>query len=302
MKRKLIIAMLLSLSLLVGCGTNSSEINDEATAEVEIEEEVIEVASENVEDASNDDESSTTEEASEEEATEEDESDDASTSDSQQYTFTGMTATMYASNSVNLRDIPEKTGNKVGNLNKGEEVSVTGKCNETGWYRIDKDGSTVYVSDSYLQDEKPTEDTVSTQSSTASSSSKGTDVYTTPYMTNSGGTWYATADGMRAKYKSNTDGWVSGDAYTVEGLKAAYPDIGQVIDRGDGTIAIRVCGCCSSVMSLYGIPSFHEGAELANAAGYNGNDVITTGVEEVEWVGYEPDTWPHNFSFYIYGK
>ena len=35
-----------------------------------------------------------------------------------------------------------------------QEVTVTGQCNETGWYRIEFDGETAYVNDKYLSEIK----------------------------------------------------------------------------------------------------------------------------------------------------
>ena len=73
------------------------------------------------------------------------------------YTYTDMNKTMYAKQSVNVRDLPSTDGNKLGGLSSGQAVTVTGKCNETGWYRIDYNGGVAYVSNSYLVDNKPAE-------------------------------------------------------------------------------------------------------------------------------------------------
>ena len=70
------------------------------------------------------------------------------------YTFTDMSATMYAKSSVNVRDLPSTDGSKVGSLNTNSEVAVTGKCNETGWYRFAMNGQDAYVSGNYLQSSK----------------------------------------------------------------------------------------------------------------------------------------------------
>ncbi len=75
------------------------------------------------------------------------------------YTFTELNKTMYAKSSVNVRTLPLADGEKVGSLSKGQEVKVTGQCNETGWYRISLNGVTCYVSNNYLVDTKPVEET-----------------------------------------------------------------------------------------------------------------------------------------------
>ena len=66
------------------------------------------------------------------------------------YSVTDLSIIMYAKSAVNVRSLPDTTGDKIGNLTQNQEVTVTGKCNETGWYEIAYDGGTAYVSDSYL--------------------------------------------------------------------------------------------------------------------------------------------------------
>lgn len=71
------------------------------------------------------------------------------------YTYTDMTATMYAKQAVNLRNQPSTDGAKIGSLSENQEVVVTGQCTETGWYRIEYNGGVAYVSNNYLLDSKP---------------------------------------------------------------------------------------------------------------------------------------------------
>lgn len=70
------------------------------------------------------------------------------------YTFEDMDASKYAKSTVNVRSLPNKDGEKLGGLSTNDEVKVTGKCNETGWYRIEYADGIAYVSDEYLVDEK----------------------------------------------------------------------------------------------------------------------------------------------------
>lgn len=78
------------------------------------------------------------------------------------YTYTELNKTMWAKSSVNVRNLPSTEGDKLGKLAEGEAVTVTGKCNETGWYRIDYDGEVGYVSSSYLTDTEPEDDELNT--------------------------------------------------------------------------------------------------------------------------------------------
>lgn len=72
-----------------------------------------------------------------------------------QFTFTDLSQTKYAINSLNVRDLPSTDGTKLGGLSKAQEVTVTGQCNETGRYRITYNGGEAFVSNSYLVDDKP---------------------------------------------------------------------------------------------------------------------------------------------------
>lgn len=71
------------------------------------------------------------------------------------YTYSELNQTMYAKSAVNVRDLPSTDGKKIGSLKASQEITVTGKCDQTGWYRFDWNGTTGYVSDKYIVSEKP---------------------------------------------------------------------------------------------------------------------------------------------------
>lgn len=71
------------------------------------------------------------------------------------YTINEMSSTMYAKSAVNVRNQPSTDGEKVGRLTQGQEVTVTGQCRETGWYQIELNGETAFVSNSCIAAEKP---------------------------------------------------------------------------------------------------------------------------------------------------
>lgn len=72
-----------------------------------------------------------------------------------EFTVTEVTATKYATQSVNVRSGPSTDYDKIGGLTTNQEVQVISRCNETGWYKfIWTDGSEAYVSDKYLSDSK----------------------------------------------------------------------------------------------------------------------------------------------------
>lgn len=72
-------------------------------------------------------------------------------SGTEEYNVTAMTATMYVKNSVNLRQGPGTSYAKVGSLNKGDQVTVTGVA-DNGWYQLD---SGAFVSNKYLDNTAP---------------------------------------------------------------------------------------------------------------------------------------------------
>lgn len=130
--------MTLSTIILTGCGTtkNESLLNSET-------ENVIETI--DTEDFGGDEE----ERGREAEYTGKSEESNAET-----YSYTELTTKLYAGTKVNVRNLPSAEGEIIGGLTLNQEVNVTGKCNETGWYRIEYDDGEGFVSDSYLLENK----------------------------------------------------------------------------------------------------------------------------------------------------
>ena len=148
MKRKavsilLVVAVISSLA--VGCGKKEA---DTAPTETAGATEIVETESTETTEVVETENTETTEvvEAETQEPTE--------TAEQSPYSYTDMSATMYAQRAVNVRDLPDTSGNKVGGLSTNDEVAVTGKCNETGWYRISYNGSEAFVSNNYLGENK----------------------------------------------------------------------------------------------------------------------------------------------------
>lgn len=83
------------------------------------------------------------------------------------YTYSELNQTMYAKSAVNVRDLPSTDGKKIGSLKASQEITVTGKCDQTGWYRFDLNGTTGYVSDKYIVSEKPVSNVAATGSNSA---------------------------------------------------------------------------------------------------------------------------------------
>ena len=93
------------------------------------------------------------------------------------YTYTELSQTMYAKSAVNVRDLPSTDGEKIGSLKASQEITVTGKCDQTGWYRFDLNGTTAYASDKYIVSEKPVVNTGSTSTANTGNSNTAGNQY-----------------------------------------------------------------------------------------------------------------------------
>lgn len=90
------------------------------------------------------------------------------------YTYSELNQTMYAKSAVNVRDLPSTDGKKIGSLKASQEITVTGKCDQTGWYRFDWNNTTGYVSDKYIVSEKPVSNVAATGNSNAGNNTAAT--------------------------------------------------------------------------------------------------------------------------------
>lgn len=153
MKRKIlttVIAVAMAICL-VACGSTTNE-DTKATTESTEEE-----TTETIESSTEAEEEKLTTEESTESTTETDVNVSTETSEAENtpaFTYTDKSGTLYATQTVNVRDLPDTSGNTIGSLKTNDEVTVTGQCNETGWYRISYGGGVAYVSNSYVASEK----------------------------------------------------------------------------------------------------------------------------------------------------
>lgn len=188
-KRLLIILTTITLStaLLVGCGNKQEEIpqatieesapeqtEEETTPPTEIAEQTPEANTEPVEEATTEPDTTEPLETVEPEPTEEPtpEPTEEPTPEPQAiYTYTDMSATMYAQQTVNVRDLPDTNGNKIGSLSTNDEITISGQCTETGWYMFEYNGSVAFVSNKYVSENKVEIQQAPADNSTANSGS-----------------------------------------------------------------------------------------------------------------------------------
>lgn len=124
---------------------NSVEEEKEESVQAS-EEDVKEEQDSSKEDAS--DSENNSEEASEAgEVSEEEEE-----SEEPEFTVEEYDAVLFVKKAVNVRKGPSTDYEKIGGLNKGDQIQITGIA-DTGWYQIQYNGATAYVASSYLMDE-----------------------------------------------------------------------------------------------------------------------------------------------------
>lgn len=76
------------------------------------------------------------------------------TSESAGYEVYEQFSTLYATDTVNVREQPSTDSQIVGQLNPGDDVKVTG-FTSNGWYRVDYNGGIAFVFAEYFSDVKP---------------------------------------------------------------------------------------------------------------------------------------------------
>ena len=170
MKKTTYIIALISAILLIGCGNTASsdtpadtvlsdEVNDAAPMDEPQPEndESVSTASDSAEITENSEKKETESDTSDVETkTETDNSDETSLPE---YTVTSFEEpkTMYATTLVNIRKGPSTDFDRIGRLKPGQEITVTGQA-DTLWYEVMYGEDKAFISDEYLQDEKPIEE------------------------------------------------------------------------------------------------------------------------------------------------
>ena len=128
------------------------------------------------------------------------------------YTYSELNQTMYAKSAVNVRDLPSTDGKKIGSLKASQEIVVTGKCDQTGWYRFELNNTTGYVSDKYIVSEKPAVNTVAANNTTAGNSNTAGN----QYASNTGTDEFGISDAVIENFmKTHGDGGTGNTATTT---------------------------------------------------------------------------------------
>lgn len=164
------------------------------------------------------------------------------------YTYSELNQTMYAKSAVNVRDLPSTDGKKIGSLKASQEITITGKCDQTGWYRFDWNNTIGYVSDKYIVSEKPAANTVA---STGSNNTAGNQ-----YASNTvDDTFGITEEQIENFMKTHGDG-ATGNTTTITSKDAYF----------DRAMAEQVFAMVNAERSAAGIPELTWSEDLYNIA------------------------------------
>lgn len=163
------------------------------------------------------------------------------------YTYSELNQTMYAKSAVNVRDLPSTDGKKIGSLKASQEITVTGKCDQTGWYRFKLNNTTGYVSDKYIVSEKPAVNTATAGNSNTAGNQ---------YASNTGTDEFGISDAVIENFmKTHGDG-ATGNTTTITSKDAYF----------DRAMAEQVFAMVNAERSAAGIPELTWSEDLYNIA------------------------------------
>ena len=165
------------------------------------------------------------------------------------YTYSELSQTMYAKSAVNVRDLPSIDGKKIGSLKASQEIAVTGKCDQTGWYRFDWNNTTGYVSDKYIVSEKP----VSNVAATGNSNTTGNQ-----YASNTGTDEFGISDAVIENFMKT-----HGDGATGNTTTGSTSNTSDYFDRA---AAEQVFASVNAERTAAGIPALTWSEDLYNIA------------------------------------
>lgn len=168
------------------------------------------------------------------------------------YTYSELNQTMYAKSAVNVRDLPNTDGKKIGSLKASQEITITGKCDQTGWYRFDWNNTTGYVSDRYIVSEKPAANTVAANTTKAGNSNTAGNQYASNTVDD---TFGITEEQIENFMKTHGEG-ATGNTTTTTNKDAYF----------DRAMAEQVFAMVNAERSAAGIPELTWSEDLYNLA------------------------------------
>ena len=176
-----------------------------------------------------------------------------STAVSTGYTYSELNQTMYAKSAVNVRDLPSTDGKKIGSLKASQEITVTGKCDQTGWYRFDWNNTIGYVSDKYIVSEKPAVTVAANNTTAGNSNTAGNQ-----YVNNTGTDEFGISDAVIENFmKTHGDG-ATGNTTTG--------NTSTTNDYFDRAAAEQIFALVNAERTAAGIPALTWSEDMYNIA------------------------------------
>lgn len=178
------------------------------------------------------------------------------------YTYSELSQTMYAKSAVNVRDLPSTDGKKIGSLKASQEITVTGKCDQTGWYRFELNNTTGYVSDRYIVSEKPAVNTVAANTTTAGNSNTAGN----QYASNTGTDEFGISDAVIENFMKTHGGGSTGNTGNTVVGNTITGNLSAENDYFDRAAAEQVFASLNAERTAAGIPALIWSEDLYNIA------------------------------------
>lgn len=173
------------------------------------------------------------------------------------YTYSELNQTMYAKSAVNVRDLPSTDGKKIGGLKASQEITITGKCDQTGWYRFELNNTTGYVSDKYIVSEKP----VSNVATASNNSTAGNQ-----YASNTGTDEFGISDAVIENFMKTHGGGSTGNTGNTVVGNTITGNLSAENDYFDRAAAEQVFASLNAERTAAGIPALIWSEDLYNIA------------------------------------
>lgn len=202
------------------------------------------------------------------------------------------TTTMYATANVNVRSGDSASTKKIGSLTKGQAIAVTSAKTESGWYTVDFNGQTGYVSGKYLTANNAPAASAPATTPTASTSTTSSAVTDGTIKTFSNGEILIargqTPNGLTVWYTQNDNGvWpdyiltaldatgITNDMSDYDKAVAINNYICSVVDYGDIGVDDRALySACLTYGKANCVGFSHAFACLCTASGVYTNQVV----------------------------
>lgn len=177
----------------------------------------------------------------------------------------GTTATLYASDIVNIRLQPSTEANILGTLAQGDQVTVVGETSQ--WFKVNINGNIGYINKAFLVSTPTTQSDTSQTDGTVTDSTKVTAEMNSYVDYGTGYTYYATAE-VNLRSQPGTDSGVMGSITSGAAV--------TVVGETDNWYVVSVNGTTGYVSKSY-ISSSDPGTSSGGSSSSGGTTGGSTG-------------------------